>query len=77
MTLLEKAKKISVKKIGRYGEVNKDQIELILAWLKDEINSVQFSKVLHLKSKGGNYLYYVAAMLKRAYKRGLIKIEMI
>lgn len=44
MSLLEEAKKIKIKPRNR--EISLDQIELAIAWLKDEVTISQVSKVL-------------------------------
>ena len=77
MTLLEEAKKIKVNSKFSYQPVNKEQLELVIGWLSGEISYTQLTKVLKFKSSGGNYLYYIASMLKRGYQKGLIKIEII
>lgn len=65
MSLLEEAKKIKIKPRNR--EINIDQIELAIAWLKDEITISQVSKVLG--GRHGNAAYhYLAIGLRQAFK---------
>jgi len=70
MSLLEKAKKVGVKiKRNRSPQ----DIELALAWLKDEVMTVQVQEVLGCS--GGTALYYLSKTLKQAFKEGWIKIN--
>lgn len=70
MTLLNKAKGFKSKIITK---VTDEDIELALAWLKDEINSVQVS-VAYDRKPSSAMMYRIASSLKAAYQKGIIKI---
>jgi len=71
MSLLEKAKKIQLKKTRRRSGYTDEEIELAVAWLKDEIRTGQASQVLTTTKQ--NILATFSTLLKLAYKKGLIK----
>ena len=72
-TLLEKAKKVQLRYVGNRKDYSDEEIEVGLAWLRDEITPTQAIAVLNIKSTG-NFLSCTATLLKQAYKKGLIKI---
>jgi hypothetical protein len=74
MTLLEKAKSIVSKKTRR-NDISDEQIELALAWLKEDITSTQFTLAMGAKKASMNNLYRVALILREAYYKGFIKIK--
>lgn len=74
-TLLEKAKEIPVKKCFRYDKATEQDLDLVIAWLNDEVSVKQICEVMGFKVKTGNYLYYFSSVLKKFYKIGKIKIK--
>lgn len=69
-TLLEKAKEVKLRYRTR-TDYSKEEIELAIAWMKDEIRVGQVGKVL---GKGSTAIGYRLAMLIRAaYRQGKIK----
>lgn len=73
-TLLEQAKEIKIR-TRTYKKIEDEEIELALAWMKDEITIKQLNGVsLKLKSSG-NALYRVAIVLKEAYRKGKLVIK--
>ena len=70
-TLLEKAKNITMFK-SRLS-LNEEELDLMLAWLNDEVTTKQASQVLG--KKGVNYASYVSTLLKRAYLSGKLEIK--
>ena len=77
-TLLDKARKIPIKKLTKLvNSATKEQIELAIAWAKDDITLGQFTKVIWnettAKGIGGRALYTIASWLKAAIKRGILK----
>lgn len=80
-SLLEKAKSVKVdrkvSKIPNGMSYSEDQVlELVEAWLKEEISLTQFSIAIGANSKkSGNVLYAIAAIIKVHYKLGNIKIN--
>ena len=74
-TLLEKAKKISTKR----GITNsKEDLEIALAWLKDEVTLGQVARVYGYEntkgSSGGRILYRFAVCFRELYRQGKMKI---
>jgi hypothetical protein len=74
MSLIEDAKSIKHQPKSRKTYTEED-IELTLGWLTDEITLTQASKALHKNALSGNTLYYFAAVLKEAYRKGKIAIK--
>lgn len=72
-TLLEKAKKIEPLR-GMKHLPTEEEIELVFAWVKDEITGKQMCGALKKSSMSGNYLYFVAVCLREAYRQGKLKI---
>ena len=77
-TLLEKAKKIKIKRSSSLVEnATKEQIELAIAWAKDEIRLGQATQILYNKTAkngvGGKVFYTFACWLKAGIKKGIIK----
>lgn len=70
MTLLNKAKEFKSKIITK---ITDEDIELALAWLKNEVNTTQIS-VAYDRKPGSAMMYRVASSLKGAYQKGIIKI---
>lgn len=59
-TLVEKAKEI--KRKSKTEELNKDQIELAVAWAKNEISMTSVSKVLDIKNNSNVYTFLALAL---------------
>ena len=71
-TLLEKAKNVALKRrSGR--ECSDEEIELALAWLKDEIALKQISMVIG--QKHNNMLAIIPGILRQAYRQGKLVIK--
>jgi hypothetical protein len=70
MTLLNKAKGFKSKIITK---VTDEDIELALAWLRNEINSIQVF-IAYDRKPGSAMMYRIASSLKAAYQKGSIKI---
>ena len=68
-TLLEKAKGFTPKQKGERPR-NNEEIELVLAWMRDEITVGQIESVIG-KSSGYNF---IARTMRWAYRSGEIKI---
>ena len=74
-TLLQKAKKSGInKRIGRL-EITNEQIELAIAWVKDEVSTRQVSFAIGENQIGGRVLYRLAVWLKEAHSRGKLKLN--
>ena len=76
-TLLEKAKEIPTKSFRRMLVPNDEQIELAIAWAKDEIQLKQVSKVLFGETStsqgvGGKVLYNLAVFLREGIRKGIL-----
>ena len=72
-TLLEKAKSIVIKThVGR--KVSEEELDLILAWIKGDVQLQQVAGALGKSKKTGNTLYYLATYLKNAYRQGMIRV---
>lgn len=77
-TLLELAKKIEIRqRLANLVETaTEEQIELALAWAKDEIRLGQFTQIMWGKGSslnvGGKALYTIACWLKAAIKKGIL-----
>jgi len=75
-TLLEKAKKIKTRKIVHWHKTSTDEdLDLVLAWLKNEIGARQMCQVKGVARTSGNYLYYCASVLKKFYLEGKLIIK--
>lgn len=73
MSLLDQAKKLRVHKNGAKDWYNLEEIELISAWAKGEIKSVQVQKVL--KFSGSSQMYeYISHCFKFMMQKGLIEV---
>ena len=72
MTLLDEAKKIKVnrKKADKYSE---EQLEVCIAWVKQEITLSQLSGAL--QSSGGNGLYTVAKAMRLLFEAGRLTFK--
>lgn len=79
-TLLQRAKKIETRKRREKQDYTLEDLELAIAWIKCEVVGIQMCKRLIFKvlksSSSGNYLYYVASVLKKFYREGKVKIEL-
>ena len=72
-TLLEKAKNVPARK--RKSRPTDEEIELALAWLKDEITTSQVNFAYSESGKKNTtYLYNITMALKEAYIKGKLKI---
>lgn len=67
-TLLRRIKAAPVEQ-QRKQAINSEFVEVAVAWMKDEINPIQYQKVT------GKPLYYnaIAMALRHAYRKGIIK----
>ena len=72
-TLLEKAKKVKYKK--RRGAATNEEIELALAWIKDEVITRQVAEAMGQNAVSGRVLYRLSICLKRAYEQGKLKVK--
>lgn len=66
-TLLEKAKKIKSKSTGERTE---EECQLAIAWLKNEIRTLQVGQAKDISK--GNTIYWLAITLKAAFAKGFI-----
>lgn len=78
-TLLELAKEVKIKhRTGLSQNATSEEIELAIAWAKDEITLGQVSTVLFgektAKSIGGRTLYTIACLLRAGIRKGIIKV---
>ena len=78
-TLLDRAKKIPMSTSTKLVDTaTQEQIELAVAWAKDEIQLGQISQLLWEKTTskgvGGKVLYTLACWLKAGIRKGMIKI---
>ena len=72
MTLLEKAKQFRVQR-GPHRVIKSGEIEVAIAWMKDEISQGQAAFALGEKTTTGNILYRICVLLREGYRRNLIK----
>lgn len=71
-TLLEKAKQVKTyTKKGK--DCSNEEVELAIAWIKDEVTYKQIFTVLGLRS-GAEVYVILAQCLREAYKRNKIQI---
>lgn len=72
-TLLEKAKKVK----NKSEIISDEEIELALAWIKNEITTAQVSMALRPDSKNQKYnsLYRIANCLREAFLKGLLVLQ--
>jgi len=71
-TLLEKAKQFKCP--TRPHRIIKDgEIEVAIAWMKDEISHAQAAFALGGKTTKGNILYRICVLLRDGYRKKLIK----
>lgn len=74
-TLLEIAKETKIHK-GKSSKIYTMQdLELVEAWMRDEIGSTQICKARNMSTASGAYLYYCASVLKQFYKKGKVMIK--
>lgn len=75
-TLLEKAKKVKGAKRRSYlsGDVE-GKIEVIKAWLKDEVSMNQMSVSLYNRPRAMECYPLIACTLREMYRRGELKIK--
>ena len=73
-TLLEKAKAVPLRQKERrnYTELDLEELELIIAWLKDEVSLNQIHSVIH-RSRSNLY-QALAPILRWGVREGHIKI---
>ena len=57
---------------GARDNITNEEIEVALAWLRDEVQATQMNIYLGT-GPTGNYLYWMAIRLREAYRRGMIK----
>lgn len=72
-SLLEKALAIP-RQDKRLQSITPDEIELSLAWLRDEVSLTQIAKVLEMKGPG-NAVSRIAICIREAYRLGLLKVR--
>jgi len=77
MSLLDDAKKVKIR--GGFTKIPSDEeLQLVFAWLNDEVTTKQVWKALHKNnpkiSFSGNILYRVATIIKYNYITKKIKI---
>lgn len=79
MNLLEQALNHSPKRPFNSKVPTWDEVDLALAWVNEIVSTKQVSFVVKGTDKhgGGNALYYLATVLKRAHQLGMIKIDKI
>jgi len=78
-TLVDRARKVSISvSTSLIDTATEEQIELAIAWAKDEIRLGQISQVLWDKTTargvGGKTLYTLACWLKAGILKGRIKV---
>ena len=73
-TLLELAKS-SGENAAQNKPVSEEEIDLALAWMKNEITMYQVSTAYGKIHKSGNVLYRVALVLRQAYALGRITVK--
>lgn len=66
-SLLEQAKKVTKKQNKSLDSITKEQEELALAWVKDDVTLSQVMSVLGYKTPSGVYVF-LALALKKHYK---------
>jgi hypothetical protein len=74
-TLLEQAKTIPTSPVKK--ELTEEDLDLVLAWLNDEVSATQICKVLKKSKATGNYLYYFSTVIKKFYKNGKLVIKKV
>jgi hypothetical protein len=75
MSLLQEALSLQKKQKHDAGKVyTAQQVELALAWLKDEVSYTPVKVVMEL-GEGSNVYNFLAVALREAYRRGLINID--
>lgn len=73
LTLLQVAKQgPNVSKISK--RISDEEIELALAYLKDEVSYSQIQAVLKMKNGGGVY-NFITTRVREAFRRNLITIK--
>lgn len=72
-SLLEQALEIKRGERGLVRDVTDDEIELVIAWLNDEVTSKAIMKVTGLASPNTT-MYRIAVVLREAYHRGILKV---
>lgn len=70
-TLLEQAKDIKVRR--KDWKPSEEEVELLLAWLNDDINSAQLTKVVGCTGATG--LYRIATWVRWLYRSGRLAIS--
>ncbi len=78
MTLLDKAKEkplIRVKKNTAKTEVLREEVEVAIAWLNDEISLGQTAHALQLGATGSPIYGRLALILREAHRRNIITIK--
>lgn len=73
-TLLQKAKKIKVKPRISIGTTD-EEMELAIAWLKEEIGTRQVAEAIAEPQVGGRVLYRLSVWLREAHRRGKLRIK--
>lgn len=76
MSLLEEALTLEEKVTNRrkVNQYSAEEVELALAWLKDEVTYSTLQVVAELPSGAGAYAF-LAIAVREAYRRGLINIK--
>lgn len=69
LSLLEKAKQIPAKS-RKSNAFTEEELDLVLAWINDEIGLHQMQKALNLSSGNGAYLFIARACRQMLGKNG-------
>lgn len=73
-TLLEKAKELNAYKARNRFKFTKEDVDLIAAWLDQEITMSQIKRIKNIDS-GATIYTYITLALKYAYRKGFITIK--
>ena len=73
-TLLELAKEHKTKKINR-ADATDEEIDLAIAWAKDELQAKQIAYVLNIDPNLGSFYLQMSLFLREAVRRGKLKTQ--
>lgn len=73
-TLMEIAKEHRPQTNSSLKIITDEQIDLAIAWMKDELRPVQVAAALGFKLEAGNYQRILAGLIREGYRRGKIKV---
>ena len=74
-TLLEKARNIKTHQRKISEKYSEEDLDLVLAWMRGEINSAQISKARGSMTATGSCLYYCSSVIKKFYAEGKLRVE--